>query len=221
MDIPRSPPDVPASGEPRAVSALGRGPQADGKHVLAALREQTRDEHQAIEQTLGLLDEALTLATYTRTLQRFHGFWRPVEASLGRCAGLRELGLDPAERAKAPLIEGDLRALGAGDPAVLPVCDEVPRVATTAAALGVMYVLEGASLGGQIISRHLSARLGITKESGGRFFHGYGERTGEMWRAFGAAVTGFALTRRAEDEMVHEAKATFRLLRRWCEPSRP
>lgn len=230
MDIPYSPPDklisqreanvMPTSSSP-AVASRGDGPQGAAKHVLAALREQTRDEHQAIEQTLGLMSETLTLQAYRRTLERFHGFWQPLEARLQQRVELREIGLDPAERAKAPLLARDLRVLDVGNPAVLPLCREVPLVASTAAALGCMYVLEGASLGGQIISRHLGARLGITRESGGLFFHGYGERTGEMWRAFGAAVSSFAVTTEARDEMVHEAIGTFRLLRRWCERDEP
>jgi heme oxygenase len=195
-----------------------RGNGAGGKEqVLVALREQTRDEHLAIEQTLGLMSETLTLAAYRRTLERFHGFWQPVEARLQQRDELRAIGLDPAERAKTPLLAADLRALNGSDPDALPLCGEVPLVASTAAALGCMYVLEGASLGGQIISRHLGARLGITPERGGRFFHGYGERTGEMWRAFGAAVSGFALTPELQDEMVQAALGTFRSLRRWCE----
>jgi heme oxygenase len=204
-----------------SAASSGGGPKGNEKHVLVALRERTRDEHEAIEQTLGLMSDTLTLATYRRTLERFHGFWQPVEARLQQRVGLREIGLDPAERARTPLLAVDLRALNVGDPAALPVCGEGPLLASTAAALVCMYVLEGASLGGQIISRHVGQRLGITRESGGRFFHGYGERTGEMWRAFGAAVTSFAITAETQDEVVRAAIETFRSLRRWCEVAPP
>jgi heme oxygenase len=200
----------------------GGGPPGDEqKRVLVALREQTREEHLAVERALDLMSETLTLQAYRRTLERFHGFWQPVEATLQQHVELREIGVDPVARAKTPLLALDLRALGEGDPAALPLCRELPLAASTAAALGCMYVLEGASLGGQIISRHLGARLGITPASGGRFFHGYGERTGEMWRAFGVAVTGFAVTAGAQDEAVQAAIETFRALRRWCEAEQP
>jgi heme oxygenase len=194
----------------------------DEKHVLVALREQTREEHLAIEQVLGLMKEGLTLAEYRRTVEQFHGFWRPLEARLEpHRAALRELGLDLTERARTPLLAADLRALNSADPGAPALCGEVPLVPNAAAALGCMYVIEGASLGGQIISRHLRAKLGITPEGGGRFFHGYGERTGEMWRGFGAAVSSFAPTPDAQGEMVQAAIGTFRTLRRWCEQEQP
>lgn len=198
----------------------GGGPGGDKRHILAVLREQTRAEHEAVEQTLGLMSDALTLREYRRTLERFHGFWRPLEARLGQAPGLDEIGIDLAAREKTPLLALDLRALGV-DEQGSRLCADVPRVESTAAALGCLYVTEGASLGGQIISRHLRARLDITAETGGRFFQGYGERTGEMWRAFGASVSAFPATAAAEDEMVEAAIATFRLLRAWCERQDP
>jgi heme oxygenase len=60
-------------------------------------------------------------------------------------------------------------------------------------AVGCLYVLEGATLGGQFISRHL-ATLGIGPANGGLFFHGYGAKTGEMWKSFQTNATGFCVT---------------------------
>ncbi len=57
--------------------------------------------------------------------------------------------------------------------------------------------------------------LGVTPEVGGRYFHGYGELTGEMWREFGAALTAFAVERETQDRIVENAIATFRRLRGW------
>ena len=110
---------------------------------------------------------------------------------------------------------------GLSDLERLPRCDDVPVIDSLAAALGCMYVLEGSSLGGRIITRHVRAKLGITEETGGRFFHGYGEQTGEMWRAFRASVSACPVTLAARETMVEAAIATFRLLRRWCEREGP
>lgn len=94
--------------------------------MLAVLRERTRAEHDAIEQTLGLLSDTLTLQACRRTLEQLHGFWQPVEQGLRRTVGLRELGLDAAEREKTPLLVGDLRVLMAEEPTGLPLCSDVP-----------------------------------------------------------------------------------------------
>ncbi len=186
-------------------------------NILTILREQTRAEHDAIERSLGIMSDTLTRQAYRRTLERFYGFWHPLEQRFQQTVGLSGTGVNLTSREKTPLLALDLRMLTAAAPAGLPLCGDLPFVASVPAALGCMYVLEGASLGGQIISRHLRASLGITPESGGRFFYGYGERTGEMWRAFGAAVSVFAVTAETQGGMVQAAIATFRALRRWCE----
>jgi len=183
--------------------------------LLERLRSETRPHHDAIEATLDLTSEALDRDAYRRTLKRFHGFYRPIEAGLWAVGGWVERGLDITERRKTPLLEADLRALGVADPEDLPVCTDLPPHATVATALGCLYVLEGATLGGQVISRCVQKVTGITLDTGGRFFHGYGDRTGPMWQAFRAALVAFAVTPGDQDEVVSAAKDTFSKLHRW------
>lgn len=47
---------------------------------------------------------------------------------------------------------------------------------------GVMYVIEGSALGGQVVSRHLRDKLGITPDQGGEFFFGDGPGTFARWK---------------------------------------
>jgi len=140
--------------------------------ILDLLRERTRAAHDRAEEALPLLDPSLDAARYRAILAGFWGFHAALEPCLAAVAELRALGLDPAERRKLPRLEHDLRTLGA-DPMRLPVANAVPEVEGAAAALGCMYVLEGATLGGRVISRHLAAR-GIGPDTGGAFFAGYG-----------------------------------------------
>jgi heme oxygenase len=181
--------------------------------ILDLLRAQTRAAHERAEEALPLMDPALGLARYREILAAFWGFHAALEPRLRAVAGLGALGLDVGRR-KLPLLDADLRALGE-DPARLPVAREVPRVDDLPSALGVMYVLEGATLGGRVISRHL-ASLGIGPETGGAFFAGYGDATGEMWKAFAAAIGGYAEAHPESTEaMVRAADETFTLLERW------
>lgn len=188
--------------------------------LLARLKAETRADHDAIEAALDLAGGGLTRDRYRRTLERFYGFYRPLEAGLLVAGAWAGCGLDPADRQKAPLLAADLRALGA-DPDALPDCPRLPSHATAASAFGVLYVLEGATLGGQVVSRHLRPTLGITTEAGGRFFRGYGERTGEMWQAFRSSLVAFAAGSENDDEIAAAAIATFRTLRLWCEGGLP
>jgi len=72
----------------------------DDRSVLTLLREQTRVEHDAIERSLGLMSETLTRQAYRRTLERFYGFWRPLEQRFQQTVGLSGTGVDLASREK-------------------------------------------------------------------------------------------------------------------------
>ena len=189
--------------------------------ILVRLRSETRSEHAAIEVALDLTSPVLTRAAYLHTLERLYGFYRPLEAGLRGVGALAGRGLELEARCnKAHLLELDLQVLGA-DPRRLPRCLGLPPYASMARGVGCLYVLEGATLGGQVISGHVRRVLGITPDSGGQFFHGYGKRTGAMWQAFRSAVAAIVITPDEQDEAVAAASSTFRALRRWCEEGPP
>ncbi len=151
--------------------------------IFIRLRNETQAEHRAMEAALSLTDPGITTEYYRQILARFLGFYQPLEAGLHDSNHPVANEFDLSDRRKTLHLEADLRAFGL-DPQTLAICRELPSISTIAQAFGVIYVLEGATLGGQIISSHLSSTLGITRERGGRFFYGYGERTGTMWQSF-------------------------------------
>src|SRR3982750_1706330 len=86
------------------------------------LKRETAAVHRQLEDQLGLLDPGLDVHRYRRVLERFYGFYVPVEIDVARLAGGEPLGFPV--RARAALIERDLLALGlsAADLAALPLC---------------------------------------------------------------------------------------------------
>jgi heme oxygenase (biliverdin-IX-beta and delta-forming) len=44
--------------------------------------------------------------------------------------------------------------------------------------------MEGSTLGGQLLARHVEEHLGLAEGAGDSYFRGYGEATGERWRQF-------------------------------------
>ncbi len=126
------------------------------------------------------------------------------------------------ERRKTPRLASDLMALGAAPDtlAALPHCRELPDVASSARLLGCLYVIEGATLGGQIITRHLQTHLGLTPVCGASFFHGYGEQTGSHWKAFGARVRDFVQRSGGAGEVIAAANQTFVTFEAWLLPKR-
>jgi heme oxygenase len=77
--------------------------------------------------------------------------------------------------------------------------------------MGALYVLEGSTLGGRVIGRHIAATHGLTGE-GLAYYAGHGTRTGAMWSAFRARLDGFD----GEGEaVVAAANETFDAMRVW------
>lgn len=192
---------------------MGRSPD----DVLALLRRQTRAHHEALENGLRLTREDLSLTQYINLLERFYGLYLPLEQALG---ALREaylyIGLDWPHRVKVPLLVKDLTALGRpADLRTLALCGEIPRLDSLYQALGCLYVLEGATLGGQILSKHLRRLLGLTAETGAAFFTSYGAQVGARWKAFQAMLRAQITQADAQEETVKSACATFIAFQVW------
>jgi heme oxygenase len=181
--------------------------------LLAALRAATRTVHERLEAALPLTDPGLTLAAYRVIVEAFHGFYAPLEPRLAKAAELSAGGVPVGGREKRGRLRGDLLALGASDASVdaLPLCAAVPDVTTPGAALGCLYVLEGATLGGRVIVRKLRD-LGLGPTTGAAFFDGYGVETGRMWASFCVQLVASPWERA---ETVAAAVATFVEFERW------
>jgi heme oxygenase (biliverdin-IX-beta and delta-forming) len=163
----------------------------DGMARLAEhLRIETSEWHASIECALPLGEQRLPIDSYRRILKAFLGFYDPFETQLNRLA-LRIPNAIPVQgRYKVPWLRSDLRALGLceGELAAIPRCPYLPSMECPTTALGCMYVTEGATLGGQVISRRLKEHLGLEPGNGASFFAGYGLSTGAMWRSFVARL---------------------------------
>ena len=55
--------------------------------ILSRLRAETRAEHDAIEAVLDLTGDGLTRDGYRRILERFYGFYAPLEPAIWAVAG--------------------------------------------------------------------------------------------------------------------------------------
>lgn len=185
--------------------------------ILQRLRSDTQAQHSALEAHIPLMDPAFSLADYRRLLGRFYGYYVPLEARLVVWSRAEGRGIDYAGRVKAPALERDLIALGetAETIAQLPRCAALPALATEAQGLGCLYVVEGSTLGGQVITRQLQKSLGLPPESGAAFFNGYGAETGARWKAFGAGLEDAAARLNQDDAIITGANDTFRTLGDW------
>ena len=184
--------------------------------LLARLRQTTRPFHEAIEKHVDVLRPDLSSTEYRQLIGRFYGFYAPLELRLAQVPGLNEACPDYSMRTKTARLEQDLGELGLSADAIakLPRCTELPALATAADALGCLYVTEGATLGGAIISRHVSAVLGITTDTGCAFFSSYGQERGSMWKGLGEILNSIS-EEPHKQAVIESACATFQTFDTW------
>ena len=190
---------------------------ADAKRVILCamltelLRDETRQQHTQLE-----ADNPLprTEAEYVRQLETFFGFVEPWEHAVSQALPAD----DPirAGREKTSWLVNDLEFFGinGGQRAQLPRVSKLPSLSSRAEILGAAYVLEGSTLGGQIIARHLEETLGLRDGRGYRYFRSYGSDLGTQWKAFRAELLR-ASSATNDPIIVHAARGTFEILHRW------
>ena len=181
--------------------------QAETPTLMMRLRAETRLAHEAIDGALDLESSLASPFAYRELLARFYAFhagWEPVLAPLIHDDDFfeprRKLGLLAADLAHLGLVQEQITALPPQPPAT--------PMTTTSQALGAMYVLEGSTLGGQLISRQVADRLGFGAEDGAAYYNAYGRAVGAMWRAFGQRMSQAAPDLDSE-AVVAAAETTF------------
>ena len=207
---------APTASSPTGTGATDDGERvADDTDVLRRLRTGTAAEHRAVEDALDLLSPELTRERLADVLTRMHGFWEAAEDGLDAWARRHPADAERvqwSQRRRTPLFAADLAALDAV-PAEAP---ELPAVPDTDAALGRLYVLEGSSLGGVFIDRHLAALPQLADTGRLASFSPYGEQTGAMWHAFRSATRARVAEGGDADRVVGAARQTFGALAAWC-----
>lgn len=185
--------------------------------ILERLKHETRALHEQIEAVVPILRPGADAAVYRRYLEKLLGFHRPVERDLAAVKGIETLGLSLDRRWKSPRLAADLLACGLEPDAVasLATCARTPRIHSLGSALGCLYVLEGATLGGQVIVRALSSRLPAVLERSASYLRCYGDQTGAQWRSFTSVLLAHGQHEQAQAEMVAAARETFATLHAW------
>jgi heme oxygenase len=182
--------------------------------TIADLRAATWPSHQKLERRLDVKARFSTLDGYRRHLEQMWGFCAPLEARIEEHIGAA-LG-DFDSRRKIPLLRRDLLIAGASPPAIdaLPRAHP-PRCEQTADALGCLYVIEGATLGGRTLLPLVTRSLGLSAAHGAEFLASYGDRVEAMWRGFGSALDAWCADASRSVRARDAAVATFESLGEW------
>ena len=180
--------------------------------LLSRLRSETSPYHEALEQNA--FNQALRVGTLTAAetahfLAKMYGFLVPYETALQQHAAEFSPAWAVPERLRAHLIREDFDQTDMAP--ALPLCPAMPPLHTRLQLLGALYVVEGSTLGGQVITRQL-AQVGIPLRT---YFTGYGARTGPRWKSFCQLLTETATSAADQNEIVTSACLTFQRLDQW------
>src|SRR5689334_20031028 len=156
---------------------------------------------------------------YIQYLQRFLAFQQEAEGVLD-IAMTTEAVPDWQQRRRAHLARTDLATLGAPERAFPQSSGHLPPVTSCEHVLGLVYVLEGSTLGGAWLLRQL-APLGITAAHGGSYLASYGSDRGKMWQRFLFTLEEAHLRGVRADSIAAAAIATFATARYYLTEAEP
>ncbi|MCA8971275.1 MAG: biliverdin-producing heme oxygenase [Planctomycetes bacterium] len=152
--------------------------------VRDTLRASTKALHDSLEQCLPISGDAVDVAVYRQHLSFLLGFHAPLETRLANNDALRARLPDLELRFKTALLTADLGA----DSETADRAMALPDCSTSARALGVLYVLEGASRGAAVLLRRLLRDGIVPGPVGTSYLEGYGATQAAMWTTFCEAL---------------------------------
>lgn len=184
--------------------------------MAASLREQlkisTQALHSELEKVTGLNKPKVDFVTYLNSLKKFYGFYIPLENLFLHTAPLEIQNFYfGGERQKVDLLSKDLLIHGYDKAQIsrLHLFDMNSNPPPKKNALwGSVYVVEGATLGGQAISKAMDNQFS-------HFFNSYGISVGGKWRETIAQIDGLQLGVSQEQEILAGARWTFEKLKDW------
>ena len=187
---------------------------------MEELRRRTREAHHRVERLpifSAILRPGFSLADYAQLLIHLRGFYGAVEAALFERLPV-EAAPALAHRRKTPLLDRDIKALAGGGAVPHRLAGFDASDWTSARRMGGVYVLEGATLGGQLIRKQLRRRFGSEIEGALAFYGCDDNRVAAEWGAF-RALMGRLFDGKPDEieDVVSGALAVFACLERWAE----
>lgn len=132
------------------------------------LKEHTKAAHLELEKSLVKKIKSIRHTDdYLEILVHFYRFFTPLEAAI--FSQIDTALPDAAQRRKSKWIVEDIQFFAPSHPPisgspVIPEIDNPPK------AIGALYVMEGSTLGGQVICKMIAKQLALLNGQGLRFF---------------------------------------------------
>ena len=180
---------------------------------IQRLRRETEADHRSVEGAVPLMHQGLNIAEYVQCLERIYGV---VAAWEERASEVAPEWLQPTlvARQRRPLLERDLAWFGVAEKG--DQRPTLPEMNNLSSLFGTMYVMEGSTLGGQFIARHVEGALHLSEGRGSSYFRGHGSQTGPLWKEF-SEMLKVRIPDEQTDAVVISAKAMFSTFGTWMQ----
>jgi len=190
--------------------------------LMQALRQSTHDAHQQLEKlpfSSALQTGILPLTSYFSYLQAMSEVYSVLECELTLSADANIAAVWNDTLRKLPAIERDiayfapyhLSSIPAVQLAVQPLVQQLTYHAVNQpqAMLGYLYVLEGSTLGAQILTQWVIRCFGLEIPHGVAFLYGYGDATQAHWQDFSAQMNRLEITHSQKTTIIEAACEAF------------
>lgn len=179
---------------------------------LNNLRNKTAESHNGLEAlpiSKSIVDPKITIEEYALYLNLMHDVVYQLEEEIYPI--LSHLISDLIERKKAQLILEDLKYIESDKKETVYPFKNASEISVPF-AMGIMYVVEGSTLGGRFILKNIQESLGFNEEKGASYFAGYGNKTGSYWKNYLNALTNFESETNSEAEIIAGADYAFQII---------
>ena len=188
--------------------------------VRDLLRAQTHAAHEQLHEHssfVSLFNQTLDLESYRALMQRFYGFYLPLEQAI-----FAALGDDPTYHyaPRAAFIASDLGDLGLNPTAIsnVPTCPALASIVTPHTLGGVLYVIEGSTLGASPIDRAAARLLGQDTAKGRSFWAWSRAQNKQRWQLANQYLEDLNRAGLPMQSLADGARQTFEALGDWLAP---
>lgn len=159
---------------------------SDQSNIHTFIKNSTDLFHSRVEKQLGavLFDKNMTQQSYLKILIAMHSSYSIMEGAISTFSTTKQLLVG---RSKLSWLNQDIAYLQASQdaPSVnFYKHDDLKNICNVSHAFGMMYVMEGATMGGGHIHKALKKHKWINELEGIHFFYSYGELREQKWAEY-------------------------------------
>lgn len=190
--------------------------------VHKRLKKLTKPFHEELEECVfpkKLAAGKMTQGEYKNYMQVMHQFHSQTEPYFLEYSEWTEFGIEIHSRLRTQFLKEDLKNLGISDPQPFRPGLNVRRPLNFAQSAGMLYVLEGSTMGGMILSKKAD-ELFFDRLAGSctRYFSAYREETIPKWQQYCSFLNNYYISHPdSEDDIISGACICFMTVKRFLD----